>query len=66
MVYYGHQLCWSLVRREADEYVLEMPVMMTSQPERAQLLEQRLHAADGDLFALLKQQCNMSDLFAER
>lgn len=41
--------------------VLEMPVMMTSQPGRAQLLQERLHAAYGDLFALLKQQYQFAD-----
>lgn len=41
--------------------VLELPVMMTSQPERVQLLQERLQAAYGDLFALLKQQYRFAD-----
>jgi hypothetical protein len=41
--------------------VLEMPVMMTSEPARAQLLQERLHAAYGDLFALLKQHYRFAD-----
>jgi len=34
--------------------VLEMPVMTISAAERAQLMQERLHAAYQDLFALLK------------
>ena len=41
--------------------VLEMPVMMTSEPARAQLLQKRLYAAYGDLFALLKQHYRFAD-----
>ncbi|MFZ4655606.1 MAG: hypothetical protein ACOYNY_01245 [Caldilineaceae bacterium] len=41
--------------------VLEMPVMITSEPARAQLMQERLYAAYGDLFALLKQQYRFVD-----
>lgn len=41
--------------------VLEIPMIMTSQPERSQLLQERLDAAYGGLFALLKQQYQFAD-----
>ena len=41
--------------------VLEMPVMTIGATERAQLMQERLHEAYQDLFALLKQQYRFAD-----
>lgn len=41
--------------------VLEMPVMTTSAAERAQLLQERLQAAYGEIFALLRRHYRFAD-----